>query len=155
MNVNDIVDGISGYLENGGKADYIAMIEGVSIAEEIITSIAGLLVVFIMVMMPVVIGVEVCYINFPIFQDAYERLYQRLQGKPSHIFGFVIRDARMAVERSRTTEMGQSPNWLYLKIKCKAIFICFFIIYMVLGPGQFLISQAAILANGLLSQLSK
>lgn len=153
MNVDDIINDMSGYLENGGKADYIALIEGVHIVENIVSSIIGLFVAFIIIMLPVVIGVEVCYINFPIFQDAYDRIYNRLRGRPSQLFGLVIRDARSAVERSKTTEMGQSPNWIYLKIKCKAVFICFFIIAMVLGPGQFLIAQAFKLAGNIIGQL--
>ena len=153
MNVDDIANGIGGYLENSGSADYITLIEWVGIVQRVFGGIVGILVAFIMIMLPLVIGVEVCYINFPLFQDSYERLYNRLKGKQSRIFGLVIRDARMAVERSKTTEMGQSPNWIYLKIKCKAIFICFFIIFMVLGPGQFLIAQASILAGNILNQL--
>lgn len=153
MNVDDIINGMSGYLDNGGKADYIALIEGVNIVQQVVGAIIGLLVTFIFIMIPLVVGVEVCYINFPVFQDAYERIYSRLRGKPSQLFGLVIRDARSAVQQSRTTDVGQSPNWIYLKIKCKTIFICYFIIAMVLGPGQFLVAQAFKLAGNIIAQL--
>ncbi len=153
MTVDDIINGMQGYLSTDGEANYIALTEGTGIIGEIASAVIGVLIVIILLGLPLVIGIEVCYINFPIFQDYYERIYNRLRGKASSVFGLVVRDARMAVERSHTTENGQSANWIYLKIKCKSIFICFFIIAMVLGPGTFLIKQAFMLASGVLTAL--
>lgn len=153
MTVQDVVEGLQGYLHNDGMADYISMMEGLGLVGQIASLIVGLLVTFIIVGLPVVIAVEVCYINFPIFQQGYENLYGRLKGKANRIFGLVIRDARKAVEDSHTTEYGTSVNWIYLKLKIKSIFICVFIVAMVLGPGQFLIAQAWNLVTGILSSL--
>lgn len=150
MTVDDIKNGMSDYLLSEGKADYIGLIEGVGLVGDIASAIIGLLIAVIMILIPIIVAVEVCYINFPIFQDSYERIYNRLKGKAANMLGLVIRDARTAVEVSRTTEAGSSPNWVYLKIKCKSIFICFFIIAMVLGPGQFLLKQAYIFAQNII-----
>lgn len=153
MTVQDVVEGLQGYLHNDGMADYISMMEGLGLVGQIASLIVGLLVTFIIVGLPVVIAVEVCYINFPVFQSGYDNLYNRLKGKASRVFGLVIRDARKAVEDSHTTEYGTSVNWIYLKIKIKAIFICVFIVAMVLGPGQFLIAQAWNLVRGIFSSM--
>lgn len=150
MAVEDIIDGMSGYLTNGGMADSIAMIEGIKIVEQIASSIIGVLVVLVVTLLPIIVGIEVCYINFPVFQDSYNRIYNRLKGRAASVFGIVIRDARMAVEESKTNQIGRSANWIYLQIKCKSIFICFIIIFMVLGPGQFLVKQALTLANNII-----
>ena len=149
MSVQDIVDGISGYLPNDGMADYISMIEGLGIVGQIAALIVGLLVMVIIVGLPLVIAIEVCYINFPFIQSGCDGIYHRLRGKASRIFGLVIRDARKAVEISKTTEYGTSVNWIYLRIKIKSVFLAVFIVAMVLGPGQFLLAQAWKLVRGI------
>lgn len=153
MTVQDVVEGLNGYLQNDGMADYITMMEGLGLVGQIASLVVGLLVTFIIVGLPVVIALEVAYINFPVVQGGYEKFYTRLQGKASRIVGLVIRDARRAVELSQTSEYGTSVNWIYLRMKCKAVFICVFIVAMVLGPGQFLIAQAWNLVNGILNSL--
>ena len=49
--------------------------------------------------------------------------------------------------------MGENVNWIYLKIKCKQIFLAVFIIVMVMVPGSFLLEQAFILVNGIIGWL--
>lgn len=153
MTVDDIVNGMSSYLESDGKADYIGLIEGISLVQDIVSMILGLLVMIIAIGLPIIVAIEVCYINFPIIQEAYDKLYNRLEGKANKVFGLVIRDARISVERSHTTHMGENVNWIYLRIKCKQVFICVFIVAMILLPGQFLLQQAFILMKGVISWL--
>ena len=150
MDVQSIIDGIGEYLPNDGMVDYISMIESLGLVGEIAAIIVGLLVSAIIVGLPLVIAIEVCYINFPMIQSGCESIHNRLRGKTNRIFGLVIRDARKAVELSHTEEYGTSVNWIYLKIKIKAVFMAVFIVAMVLGPGQFLIKQAWILAESIL-----
>ena len=153
MTVSNIVDGMSGYLENSGTADYITLIEGLGITGYIAGLIVGVLVAFIVVGLPLVIAVEVMYINFPIFQSGYENLYGRLKGKKQEILGLMVRDAQYAVKESHTNQYGTSVNWIYLKLKCKSIFICVFLVAMVLGPGQFLIGFALKLVQGIITAI--
>lgn len=151
MTVGNIVDGMEQYLQSDGMADYISMIEGLGLVGEIAGLVIGLLVSIIMIGVPVVVAIEICYINFPLIQSGYNSLYSRLKGKPNQIFGLVIRDARRALEESKTTSYGTNVNWIYLKIKCKAIILCVFIVAMVLGPGQILLSFAYNLVKGFIT----
>lgn len=153
MGVSDIVDGMSKYFQSDGKADYITLIEGVAIIRNITSLILGLLVMIISIGLPIVVAIEVCYINFPPVQHAYDNLYNRLEGKANTVFGLVIRDARISIERAHTTHMGENVNWIYLKIKCKQVFLAVFIIVMVMVPGSFLLEQAFILVNGIIGWL--
>ena len=153
MTVGDIVNDISNYLSGDGMADYISMTEGLGIVGRIASLIVGLLVTVIIVGLPIVIAVEVVYINFPFVQKGYDELYNRLKGKANRIFGLMIRDAKKSLELSHTTNYGESVNLIYLKIKIKAIFICVFIVAMVLGPGQFILSQAFKLIQGIIEAL--
>lgn len=149
MDVQTIVDGIAKYLPDDGTADYITTIEVLGITGDIAGFIVGLLVAVLIAGLPIVVTLEMCYINFPIIQNGCENLYNRLRGKANRIFGLAIRDARKAVELSHTEEYGVSANWIYLKIKIKAVFLAVFIVAMVLGPGQFLLKMAWNLIQGI------
>lgn len=153
MTVTDIVTDIESYLSGDGMADYVSLIEGLGIVGRIGSIVIGILVVMIVVGMPVVVAIEVFYINFPIVQNGYDEIYHRLKGKANRIFGLVIRDARKALELSHTTKNGESVNYIYLRIKIKAVFIAVFIVAMVLGPGTFILAQALKLMQGIIEAL--
>ena len=65
MTVTDIVTDIESYLSGDGMADYVSLIEGLGIVGRIGSIVIGILVVMIVVGMPVVVAIEVFYINFP------------------------------------------------------------------------------------------
>lgn len=153
MTVDSIVDGLSSYLQSNGNADYITLIEGIGIVGKIASIILGLLVTIILIGLPLVISIEVCYINFPIFRERFDDLYNRLNGKRQVVLGLVVRDAKKAVVESHTTQYGIQVNNIYLKMKCKAVFICIFLVALVLGPGQFLIGFAYNLVQGVVSAI--
>lgn len=153
MSANDIANGMGEYLQSDGTANYIMMIEGLGVTGKIAGAIIGLLVVIIMIGIPLVVSIEVCYINFPNMQLRIEKLHSRLSGKRRDIVGLVLRDANRALKEAATTSYGESVNYIYLKIKCKSIFISIFIVAMVLGPGQFLIGIALNLVKGLVSAI--
>lgn len=138
MSVDDIVNGIYGYLDTNGEANYIGMLEGLGIVGEIAGAIIHILVALIIIILPITVAIEVCYINFPAFQVKYEQLYNKLV-KGQNILGLTIRDARAAVELSATTEYEKSANWIYFKRKCKIIFLSVFVISLELGPGLYII----------------
>ena len=109
-----------------------------------------MLVAIIIIGLPIVIAIEVCYINFPLFENSYEKLCSRLTGGPRRILGLMIRDAQKAIRDSRTTEYGTGANTIYFKIKCKAIFLCVLIIGLVLGAGPVLIKWGYVLIRNLM-----
>ena len=145
MASQDIAEGMKEYLYNDGMADYITMIEGLGLVGQIAGLIVGILVTLIIVGLPIVIAIELCYINFPTLQSGCNNLYERLKGKPNQILGLVLRDAMLAVKLSHTSEYGKSANGIYLRLKVKAIFISLFLVALTLGPGQVLIQQAWVL----------
>lgn len=153
MTQGQIVDGMKEYLQTDGTADYISMIQGLGIVGQIAGLIVGMLVAMIMVGVPIIVSIEVMYINFPVFQSKCNNLYHRLEGKANTALGLVLRDAFRAVELSHTSEYGKSVNAIYLRLKCVAIFISIFIVAIVVGPGQIIISYAWNLISGMLSTL--
>lgn len=142
---------MSKYLDTKGKADLISLTEGLNLVRNISGKIIDILVAIIIIGLPIVIAIEVCYINFPMFENSYDKMCNRLQGKAGRILGLMIRDAQKALKDSRTTEYGVGANTIYFKIKCKAIFICVFIIGLVLGAGPVLIRWGYVLVRNIVN----
>lgn len=153
MLIDDIRDGIISYLDSYGSADYITMYEGIAIVKDIAGYILTFLGAMLLVGLPIVISIEVMYINFPTFQSVCDNLYGRFKGKPSKMFGLVIRDARKAVEDSKTDRCGVSPNWIYLEIKLKSIIFAAIVITLVFGPGDTLVAIVYNMVVGILDAL--
>lgn len=153
MSVGEIVDGITGYVQSDGGTNYIALIEGTNAVTQILISILHILAGIIIIGLPIVVAIELCYINLPLFQSKCNNLYDRLEGKPNQLYVLVIRDAMVAVERANTTEFGKNANWIYLRIKCVQIFLSVFIVAMVLGPGPILIGYALIFTKNIVNVL--
>ena len=151
MSVEEIVEGISGYMETDGFVDYIGLMEGLGTIGRITSIVLGLLVVTIVIFMPIVIAVEVCYINFPVFRDGYDKMGGRLQGRGKEALGFVVMDARIAVEQAQTQKIGTSANLIYLKRKMKYIFLGMFSLALILGPGEMLVAIALKLVQDIMS----
>ena len=69
MDVQTIVDGIREYLPSDGMGDYITTIEVLGITGDIAGFIVGLLVAVLIAGLPIVVTLEMCYINFPVIQS--------------------------------------------------------------------------------------
>lgn len=153
LSVGEIVDGMTKYVQSDGGTNYIALIEGTNIVTQILIALLNVFAGMIIIGLPIVVAIELCYINLPLFQDRCNNLYHRLEGKPNQVFVLVIRDAMVAVERANTIEIGKNANWIYLRIKCVQIFLSMFIVTMVLGPGPILIGYAFTFAKNIVNVL--
>ena len=150
MSVDDIVNQITGKLANDGAANYIQLATQIKYIGDITQLILGILVAILVIGLPIVIAIEVCYINYPIVQESLEKIVVRSKGNLNKVLGLTIRDARTAVRMADTIETGRSVNLIYLKIKCKSIFIAFFIVGLVLGIGPSLVQLVMKLAKAIL-----
>lgn len=153
MTAGEVVEGINGYLQSDGKADYITLIEGLGLIGDIASVLIGFIVVVIITGLPLIVAIETLYINIPIIQGKAKDIYEKLGGHKNKVVGLVLKDGVRAVELAHTSEYGSSANLIYLKLKTKAIFMYVFIVAMVLGPGQFLIMQAWKLVEGLVNSI--
>ena len=150
MSVQEITDGMSKYIESDGHLNYIALIESTNTITQIFAFLITLFAGIIVIGLPIIVGIELCYINLPAIQNHYNNLYGRLEGKANQILGIVIRDALIAIERANTTEYGKNVNTIYIRIKGKQIFLAVFIVAMVLGPGPILIGYALTFVRSLI-----
>ena len=140
MTVDDIIRGIEEGLQYDGGADYITMIESMGLLGTIFGILSGLMVSIIIVGMPVIIALEVMYLNLPMVQSKMDDLLIKTSGRTKDALEFTLKDAKKALIQANTVETGNSVNRIYLGIKIKAVFIAAFIIGLVLGVGPAVIS---------------
>ena len=138
MSVSDIVDGMTGMLIDDGGADYIHLHQGLKVTMELLQYLEGLIIVILLIGIPVVVALEVLFLNFPIFQSSVTKLTEK-DKRAQKIIGFCFRDAILAVTRANTAQTGKSANSEYLSIKIRTLFIAFFIIALAMGGINFII----------------
>lgn len=138
MGPGDIIDAIQEKLFADSGTDYIYLHEGIGLTEEVLNKILGILVVFVIVGMPVVVAIELLFINIPALNYP---ILEAIDNKTplGKIFGLCLRDAKRAIVEADTVRTGESVNMVYFKIKIKSIIIAVFIVGMILGPGKMLV----------------
>lgn len=147
MSVDDIVRDITGSMINDGSVDYIQMYEKLDLINTIGSLILGLMVYIIIIGVPLIVSLELLYINFPIMQTSYEKVLVRTTGHLNNVLGFVMHDAKIAVREANTINTGRDANWIYLRIKCKAIFLAVLCVTLVLGAGPLVVDIIVKIAN--------
>lgn len=153
MTQEQIVNDMKSYLHSDVGYDYIMLIEGLGVIGKITSNILGLFIVILTLGIPLIVAIEVMYINFPIMQLKINNFYNRLEGKANKALGVVLRDAMWAVELSKTEEYGKSANLIYLRLKCKVIFLSVFLIALTIGPGHVLIIHTYNIVSGIIDGL--
>lgn len=139
MSASEIIDGMRDVLVDDGGANYEMLIVGSDTISSILSFIAGFLVVVILIGLPLVIAVEVVYINFSPFNE-YLRRFSEKDKKLEKLLGLCLRDAKTALYRANTCKTGMSANSEYLRIKIKTVFIAFLVIGLTVGTANFVIA---------------
>lgn len=150
MSVDDLVRDITINMSSDGSADYISLIENLGLIGRVTSLILGLFVTVIVIGVPIVVAVELAYINFPVLQIKVEKVVLKTTGKLNKALGLVIHDARLATEKANTVETGNNVNKIYLGLKCKAIFLAVLSAALVLGAGPYVIQLISKIAQSLI-----
>ena len=138
MGVSDILTGLEQMLGKSNATDLISLYEGLGLVGQIGGIILGILLVLIIILTPIIVGLEVIYINFSILQEKIDALGEknRVLGRTLQI---CLRDARLALVKANTIETGVTVNQVYLGLKIKSLIITVIIIGIILGPAQLMI----------------
>ena len=116
------------------------MYDGLQLIMEYSSLLLGLLVVIILIATPVIVALEVMYINFPTMQSGVHMALDKLNKKNSKVLEktltVMFRDANRAIVEANTLQTGRSANMAYLIIKVKTVLIMVVIIGIVIGPLQ-------------------
>ena len=138
MDVGELVDAMGNMVTDDGGANYIQLHENLAMIDQIVSFLVGLLVVVIAVGIPLIVALEVLYINIPTIQDSMDKFTEGNK-RLERIIGLCFRDARLALYRANTSETGKSANMCYLGIKIKAILLAFIVIGLALGAFDFIV----------------
>lgn len=155
MSTGDIIDDITGKLSADGGVDYLQLNTGLELVSKISSVILGLLSMMIMMVVPIVVVLELIYINVPTIRDKIDDVMIRGTGVAMNALKFTLRDASKAVEEANTTKTGRSANYVYLCLKVKWIFIVVFAVAMVVGGGPVLINVLIKLLSGIIRVITR
>lgn len=153
MSVDDIIMGIEKDLANDGNADYIMMIEGMGVLGVIFTTITSLLLTLIIIGIPIIVAVEIMYLNLPLVRDRYEDMLVNSGGRVNDVLSFTVKDAKKALVHANTMETGKSVNLQYLIIKSKSILIAALVISLILQARPTVIIYLWNLITGIIKNI--
>lgn len=163
MSTGDIVNELNDRLSSTGDIDRIMMIQTTDTVARIVSLVTGILSVIIVIMIPLIVVLEVLYICFPVIREAEEKMIFKLEqmGVKHNPLGFVLRDAREAINQS-TTDIatqgeivgGRSALYIYIKIKAKSIMFVMFVVIIALR-GPLLTSYTNKLFTGIIEAIVK
>lgn len=143
MTVDEIRDSIANKTSVDGGVDQVTVIEGTMIIARIASVVLGFLTVAIMILVPLVVTGEVCYICFPVIREKVDELIIKVEGKgvAQRAVGITFRDAIEAVKLANTVEIGkESALFIYLKLKIKSLMFLMFILALVLQGANAIIN---------------
>lgn len=138
MQVSEIIDEMSNMLEDDGGANYIQLHQSLNIVSEVTSAILGVLITVILIGIPLMVALEVCFINLPIFRFKVNNLASK-NSKYKKLIGVTFRDAVLALERADCINTGQTVNMVYLQIKLKTIIIASVVVCLILGLDDVII----------------
>jgi hypothetical protein len=138
MTVNKITKELNDKLSADSDIDYIELKESSSIISRIGSMILGLLSYIILILFPIIVGLELIYICLPTIRDMEDAALIKLESKgvDKRILGVAFRDAKNAIKQVYcNSELIGSTNdilWAYFKIKIKSIIFVFFVLSFVI-----------------------
>ena len=68
MSSEEIIEGVEQYLYSDGQAVNILLIEGLTLVSKVATTLLSILTGIIIIGLPLIVAVEIIYINFPVVQ---------------------------------------------------------------------------------------
>ena len=152
MSVEDIVQGIKDNMGGTGNIDRGVSIQFLNTVDSVLGAILGIIVVVLALGIPLIIALEICYINIPIFRSSLDKITEKVDVL-SRPVGLVFRDARKAMKEANTVKTGQSTNAVYLRMKIGTILLAFVMISLCFGPINIVISIVTGLVKSIIQAL--
>lgn len=137
MGVQDVINGIQDQADNTSNMDYIKWIDWSSRVGDFAECILGILVLIVLIIVPIVIALEVLYINAPVTRNVFDKLRDGTT-RVARVAEFCLRDAVEAVEQAYCGEHFGNANMAYLCIKCKSLMVIGFAVSLALQGGSML-----------------
>lgn len=159
MTSSDLVTDIQNNIESDGSVDYIQLYTGMDQITEITGTILGILSVIILILVPLVVVMELMYINIPTFQSLFDNGLKKLSikgyGKTQKALEFSFRDAKKAIQMANTVKTGRSVNFVYMCLKVKWLFVLMVALAMILEGGPVIVGLVFKLIKGIIDVMMR
>lgn len=155
MDVDELVNDISNNVAQDNGVDYIKMTEGIDTINRFASIALGMITVLISILMPIVIALEILYINWPPVRSGVDKALVNGPGKVQSTIKFFLRDGIKAVTEANTIETGKSANALYIGIKTKWIIITVICIAIALCGASTIIGFIVRMLKGVIDVIVK
>lgn len=131
MSPQEIGGQLSDKFADGGGVDYLMTYSFMEVLEKFLSLAVTLFTVYILILTPIIIVLEIAYISFPAIRDIKKNLEVKFKGAgyAQTIFNFTFRDAERALEEANVLKTGRHPLAVYMKIKLWWIFLASFAVY--------------------------
>lgn len=139
MSTQEIIDGLTDQLYSNGDVDYIWLSSGIEFVSKVANTILSIMVAILVIGTPLIVSLELAYINFPIIQSKLGGAIDKTTGRTNKILRFTLRDGIRASERA-AEDPDRNVNIEYMKLKFWTIFITTLIIAMALGGASVFIN---------------
>ena len=153
MDISKLVEDLERKATSGGGSDILMESTWIEVIDRIGGFILGLLIVLLAISLPLIITLEVMYINFPAFRvEIVDKLSEKFKGNGhiQRVMKLTFHDARRALKEANTIQTGKSANLAYLFIKAKWIIIVTCSLYIYLGGIDIIIAIVFKLFSGLI-----
>lgn len=154
MTSSDLVTDIQNNIESDGSVDYIQLYTGMDQITEITGTILGILSVIVLILVPLVVVMELMYINIPTFQSLFDNGLKKLSikgyGKTQKALEFSFRDAKKAIQMANTVKTGRSVNFVYMCLKVKWLFVLMVALAMILEGGPVIVGLVFKIIKGII-----
>ena len=131
MNVSDILSDIADKAVDTASMDRILFSDITNGIIEFTEIILGMAIIIIFILVPIVISLELIYINAPVTRDLFDSI-KGSNRKVSKIAEFCLRDAVESVERAAMGEYCGNANNAYVVIKVKSVTVIGFVVALTL-----------------------
>jgi len=153
MSTSDIVSELENKVASDGSVDYLTLNTGLELITDIGEFVLGLLCVIFLMVIPLVVMLELFYINIPILRTATEKFLVRGNGHVKKAIEFTLQDAKQAITEANTVKTGRSATWIYFGIKLKWILIVMIALGFTLSGVGTIVSSVMKLIKGIIDVL--
>lgn len=144
--MGDLIDEIESRAASDGSVDYEAMRWWISTIQLVSSKILGLMMLVIIIGFPLMVSFEIACLYIPPLQGFLSKEH----GK---VVGFVLRDAKKALQKACTEETGKNVGLIYLGIKLKKIIIILLFDFIILSGGNIIVKLVSTLISGILKAI--
>lgn len=153
MSPQEISGQLTDKFADGGGMDFLMAYSFIDVLEKFLVLAITIFTVYILILTPIIIILEIAYLCFPALRDVKRSLEVKFKGAgyAQTIFNFTFKDADRALEEANIVKTGKHPMLIYMRIKLWWIFLASITIYFQIIGATTVINLVLSAISGLLN----